>query len=43
MRESAIHLPMNDAGVPDFAYMEAFIEALPFSGQIDGKPELHVS
>lgn len=43
MRESAIHLPMNDAGEPDFAYMEAFIEALPFSGQIDGRPEQHVS
>lgn len=34
MRESAIHLPMNDAGTPDFAYMEAFINTLPFSGQI---------
>lgn len=43
MRESAIHLPMNDAGEPDFVYMEAFIEALPFSGQIDGRPEQHVS
>jgi len=43
MRESAIHLPMNDAGEPDFAYMEAFIKALPFSGQIDRKAELQVS
>lgn len=42
MRESAIHLPMNDAEEPDFAYMEAFIEALPFSGQIGGKPDQHV-
>jgi hypothetical protein len=43
MRGSAIHLPMNDVGQPDFAYMEAFIEILPFSGQISGKPDLHLS
>ncbi|MCA3793830.1 MAG: restriction endonuclease subunit S [Burkholderia sp.] len=37
MRESAIHLPANDDGEPDFAYMEAFIENLPFSGLIEGR------
>lgn len=34
MRQSAIHLPMNDSGEPDFDYMEHFIKALPFSGSI---------
>lgn len=42
MRESAIHLPMNDAGEPNFVYMESFIKALPFSGQINDKTEQHV-
>lgn len=40
MRESAIHLPINDAGDPDFAYMETFINTLPFSSQITGRPVL---
>jgi hypothetical protein len=34
MRQSAIHLPVNDSGKPDFDYMEHFIKALPFSGRI---------
>ncbi len=39
MRESAIHLPVNDVGEPDFAYMEDFIETLPFSGLIERRLE----
>jgi hypothetical protein len=38
MRESAIHLPIKIAGEPDFQYMERFIDALPFSSQINAKP-----
>lgn len=43
MHESAIHLPENHAGEPDFAYMETFIKTLPFSGQIGDRPGQHVS
>lgn len=37
MRESSIHLPKSESGDPDFAFMESYIDALPFSSQIHEK------
>jgi hypothetical protein len=34
MCESLIKLPATDSGTPDWAYMQKFIESLPFSSQI---------
>lgn len=34
MRESKIHLPVNSKGKPDFLFMQKYIDAMPFSGQI---------
>jgi len=34
MREAVIKLPVTTAGTPDWAFMEAFIKALPYSSQV---------
>lgn len=34
MREAVIKLPATTAGTPDWAFMEAFIKALPYSSQV---------
>lgn len=34
MRDSSIHLPVDDGGKPDLIFMETFIKTLPFSSQI---------
>lgn len=35
MREAVIKLPVTDKGKPDWAYMESYIESLPYSSQIE--------
>jgi len=37
MRESVINLPVTEAGKPDWAYMERYINSLPYSSQIAHK------
>jgi len=37
MRESVINLPVTEAGKPDWAYMERYINSLPYSSQIAQK------
>jgi len=34
MTQSEIRLPVNDKGLPDFDYMQSFIDSLPYSSQV---------
>lgn len=44
MRQSAIHLPIDDSGKPDFDYMEQFVKVLPFSSSIsDSHQHLNIA
>jgi len=35
MPSSVIRLPSTEDGKPDWAYMQSYIESLPFSSQVD--------